>query len=86
MGRFSFGKKWLGTQFKIDGKKPLPVKSQTGLNVVIVYSDTRVYLKGKGFYLQELLQNHEIGVFVDVDNEDSISPSALTLQYELFKK
>jgi hypothetical protein len=86
MGRFPFEKKWLGTQFKIDGKKPLPIKTRTGTDVVIIYSDTKVYMKSKGFFLAELLKNHEIGVYVDVDNEDAVSPSALTLQYELWKR
>jgi hypothetical protein len=86
MGRNPFEKKWLGTQYKIDGKKPLPIKTQGGTDVVIIYSNTRVYIRGKGFFLEELFKNNDIGVHVDIDNEDAVHPSAITLQYDLWRK
>ena len=83
MSQHPFDTKWLGTQYKLTGKKPLPIKTQTGKDVVIIYSDTCVYMRGKSFFLEELFRNHEIGVYVDIDDESAVTPSAITLQYEL---
>ena len=85
MGKQPFDTKWLGTQYKITGKKPLPIKTQLETDVVIIYSDTRIYMRGKGFFLEELFRNHKIGVYVDLDYEDAFSPSAIAFQYELHK-
>jgi len=83
MGRHNFDTKWFGTQYKITGPKPLPQKSQQGEDVVIIYSDTQVSLRGKNFFLEEIMRNHKLGVFVDASS--SVSPSAIVLQYVLHK-
>jgi hypothetical protein len=83
MGRHPFDTKWFGTQYKITGNKPLPQKSQEGEDVVVIFSDTQVYMHGNHFYLEELFRNHKLGVFVDVS--DSVSPSAIIFQYVLHK-
>ena len=83
MAQHPFDKKWLGTQYKMTGKKPLPIKTQIGTDVVIIYSDIRVYIRGKGLFLEEIFRNNEIGVYVPIDDENAVSPSAIALQYEL---
>jgi len=83
MGQHRFDTKWLGTQYKLTGKKLLPIKTQLGTDVVIIYSDTRVYMRGKGLFLEEIFRNNEIGVYVHIDDKNTVSPSAIVLQYEL---
>jgi hypothetical protein len=85
MSQHPFDTKWLGTQYTLTGKKPLPIKTQLGTDVVIIYSDTRAYIRGKSFFLEEIFRNHEIGVYVDIDDESAVSPSAIAFQYELRK-
>ncbi|MBF0234827.1 MAG: hypothetical protein HQK65_17580 [Desulfamplus sp.] len=69
--------------YKINGKKPLPLKSQQGEDVVIIFSDTQVSVRGKYFNLIDLFRNDKLGVFVDVS--DTVSPTAIVFQYMLHK-
>lgn len=83
MGEHPFDTKWFGTQYKITGNKPLPQKTQSGEDVVVIFSDTRVYMRGKGMFLEEVLRNNGIGVHVDCT--DGATPSAIVFQYVIRK-